>query len=291
MFDYRFQAIRRPVLGKLDQGLIFTCARSEDYPDAQVWGVSITARCDLAHDKAPIFNYLPIVSLNDWMQQDGRLIICHRALRQTTVALQDLLKANGFSSTILSTQPPRKVAEVLFPMANTKPARKCLDLAGQYERLSIGLSSKLGKGQLRAIIDSYSGISRALIMELTSNALNGFYFLPRIAPDGDDLGYVVILREVRHLPRTLARLVAQGLSQAGYEDLCKLKLDLSERLRFAATDFAMPIGLLASPAIEHLVQVFSLLFSRIGLEDMDGSYRESLLMRQPILKGDDKCAS
>jgi len=38
---------------------------------------------------------------------------------------------------------------------------------------------------------------------------------------------------------------------------------------FTLTDFAMPIGEIVSPYVEHLLQTFSHLFGRIGLPDPD----------------------
>jgi hypothetical protein len=38
-------------------------------------------------------------------------------------------------------------------------------------------------------------------------------------------------------------------------------------LSFTHSDFAMPIGELTSPQVEHLLQTFSFLFGRIGLPD------------------------
>jgi hypothetical protein len=53
--------ILKPTLGLLSQGTIFSCASAEDYPDCLVHGLVITARCDIAQSKVPIFNYLPVV--------------------------------------------------------------------------------------------------------------------------------------------------------------------------------------------------------------------------------------
>lgn len=55
------------------QGTVFSCAYAEDYTDTSVYGLVITARCDAAQDKAPIFSYIPVVSLPDWVLCDGRI--------------------------------------------------------------------------------------------------------------------------------------------------------------------------------------------------------------------------
>ena len=63
MADY----ISAPKLGFLTQGTLFTCAAAEDYGGCNVHGLVITARCDVAQNKAAVFNYLPVVSLDDWV--------------------------------------------------------------------------------------------------------------------------------------------------------------------------------------------------------------------------------
>jgi hypothetical protein len=46
-------------------------------------------------------------------------------------------------------------------------------------------------------------------------------------------------------------------------------------------DLAMPISIVTSPNIEHFMQSFALLFSRIGIDAPDPSYVAQLWTRQP----------
>ena len=78
--------ITRPILGEMTQGVVFAGAFADNYRNAPVWGICITARCDAAHDKAQVFNYLPIVRFEDWLVVDGT----SATLRSTTRRLHYL---------------------------------------------------------------------------------------------------------------------------------------------------------------------------------------------------------
>ncbi len=121
----------------------------------------------------------------------------------------------------------------------------------------------------------------ALVRELVHQKLGGYYFLNRIEPDGDDKGYVVLLREVQIIPRMVAHAVGKGVDFRQYAEMCNDEPSLRGRLDIERDDLAMPVGMMRSPNLEHLMQSFSLLFGRIGLEDPDPSYVSGLWVRQP----------
>lgn len=63
---------------------------------------------------------------------------------------------------------------------------------------------------------------------------------------------------MHHLPRNVARKIAQGIGSDSTD---------GEGLNFSVFDFSQAVGKLKSPWVEHLMQNFALLFSRIGLAD------------------------
>ncbi|MBR0999622.1 hypothetical protein, partial [Bradyrhizobium liaoningense] len=99
----------------------------------------------------------------------------------------------------------------------------------------------------------------------SNHKLAGYYFLPKLETDGNETGFVALLREANHLPRKLARLIAGGLD-ATSEGLSDQSHWLA-LVDFTHSDFAMPVGEITSPQVEHLLQTFSHLFGRIGLPD------------------------
>jgi hypothetical protein len=127
--------------------------------------------------------------------------------------------------------------------------------------------------------------SDQLIKELITHRLAGYYFLQKIDVDGDDLGYVVLLREVHHMHRVLAeRLARAGISFSEFQELCRQEPFHSARINIKRDETALAISTLMSPHIEHILQVFSHLFGRIGLPDAPSSYMQEICSRQPSFR-------
>lgn len=91
-------------------------------------------------------------------------------------------------------------------------------------------------------------------------------------------GYVALLREVKHIPRELALAIASGLDADAYLALQQQQPECAGRLAVGKDDFSLPLGILRSPDIEHLMQEFSWLFGRIGIEDLDPIDARSLFI-------------
>lgn len=54
-------------INTITQGSIFNHAYNEDFGDEEDLGLLISARCDLANDKAPKYSYLPVISLKKFI--------------------------------------------------------------------------------------------------------------------------------------------------------------------------------------------------------------------------------
>ena len=276
-----------PPRGPLTQGTIFTCAVAEHYQDCATFGLVITARCDAAQDKVRTYNYLPIVSLKDWLRRDGLLILAEQIKEDSEGGMQRALKVCGFSATILETETPRSILETLFlPSEKKSKAAKELSnfeaLCVRHELAASALSNPQTPGVYEDIVKELPKLGDSLIKNLVHHKLGGYYFLSRLEPDGDDGGYVVLIREVQSLPRGAVHAIAEALEASILNDMCKAEPALQGRLRIGPDDLAMPIGLLGSPNLEHLMQTFSTLFGRIGLADPDPNEIAKLCSSQQL---------
>ena len=117
--------IVNPGRGPMTQGTLFSGAVAADYDGCGTYGIVITARCDIAHDKVQMHNYLPVVALDDWLHRDGRVLLARHLVSEAIGAMRGALKESGFSPLILDTQSPRNVLDTLYPTpAGSKPRER-----------------------------------------------------------------------------------------------------------------------------------------------------------------------
>jgi len=273
-----------PTSGPLTQGTIFTCAVAEDYPGSTTHGLVITARCDVSNDKVQTFNYLPIVSLNDWLHRDGRIVVSQRFMKETVGKMKSSLLEAGHSASILETETPQSILKTLFPDGEGRTQKmhsRFEDLCARYELALLGNSDNPPGRTCIQVATMAPKLRDSMVNELVHQQLAGHYFLNQLEPNGDDDGYVVMLREIQTLPRTVAHAISNALDGSRFSEMCAADPRLLGRLRVAPNDLAMPLSVVRSPNIEHLMQAFSLLFSRIGIPDPEPSYVNALWMRQP----------
>ena len=274
--------IKEPLLGQLNQGSIFSCAKAERYPKCKVGGVVLTARCDLEQDKYNVLNYAPVVSLADWLKIDGYELMVSRVATDLNSRIQSALKTVELPSSILNSQTPATILETCIRAHDAdkrlkKAEARFIDLDERIQHLA-----RWREGYSSVNIDLFDRcepFARTVVKELIHHKHAGYYFLPRIEAGSEDSGFIALLREVNHLPRELARLIAIGMD-ASNSNLSSNPHWLTY-VDFTASDFAMPIGEIKSPEVEHLLQTFSHLFGRIGLPDPDKAKVEALCEVRP----------
>jgi len=218
------------------------------------------------------------------------LIIADRFMADTLGGLRATLKEVDFAVSIIDTEAPRSVLETLFqPAPKGSKAAKARDrfaeLCRRYELASAAVASKPPATVCLEIAKAAPKLKDAMIVDLTHNRMAGYYFLERVEPDGDDSGYVVLIREVHMIPRAAAQSIAGGLDADRHAAMCDLDPAIRGHLFIGHGDLALPIGVVASPQLEHLMQSFSFLFGRIGVADPDPSYVAGLWMRQSSVAG------
>lgn len=282
-----FAPIIYPKTNSLTQGVIFLGGLAENYNDCQTYGLILTARCDVANDKIQTYNYLPVVPLDRWLHYDGQLILAGRLAADAYGKMKSYLKHINQSTSILETETPRRVLEILFQSSEkniAKTRQSFISACEQYELADVAGSGAPNDGHCISLQKTAPHIAAGLLCELVQQRLSGYYFLPQIDPDGSDEGFVVILREIRHIPRHLAEAICHGISTKEYDQMVISDASLAGRLRIMVDEMAMPISMLQSPNIEHLMQCFSMLFGRIGIADIPRDYIDNLWQRQPSVR-------
>ncbi|KAB0671151.1 hypothetical protein F6V30_00730 [Oryzomonas sagensis] len=270
------EIISLPQDNKLHQGLIFTGAVAEEYSHCQVYGLIITARCDIAHSKVNLYNYLPIINMSDWIYVDFNSIILPKIINQIRNEMNNILTNMNLSNSILDTIPARVVYDkIIIDINNKKQRERYLYLLSQLDIID-ALSVKFNKNKFLELINSNSKIRDAIINDLVKHKLNGYYYIPGIGSESIDTGYVVLLREINWLPNELATKMANGLSKAEYDYLVSKNKLYDNKMSFSNTDYVMPISQMKSPYIEHIMQCFGTTFCRIGVKDTDSEHIASI---------------
>lgn len=263
--------IKHPKYGRITQGTVFCCATAARYSGCVVWGLTITARCDLAQNKYPILNYLPIVKLGDWFLRDGLDILLEQELADQYGKLRKMLKQANLAPVLTESVSLERIAEVHFPQnAASKHQQKSatdfrvqVQIIREVETLTQNESATF---QFEWFQKNRQSKIKEIVKLLSRHAVPGYYLLERMDPDEpDSLGYVCLLREVKFLPKPIAEHIGRGLSYLRYQEEFQAEKLLG--LSFEHEDLAMPIAELSSPTIEHVLQMFAFLFTRIGVAD------------------------
>lgn len=261
--------IGHPTPAEITQGTVFSCARAENYDGLPVFGITITARCDVAHQKADIFNYVPLVRFEDWLLRDGRRILAARSAAAALGRLKGALSDAGMSSSIIDMLDH----DTIYDSLNLIGSKQSQATAKRFREAQLEYSQALEAGawdfdKSKEFINKNQKLYNRLGEELLSNGLAEYHYIERTEPGEQCHGYVALLREIRFIPSSLAKALLSGLDKTGVEHVCLNDKHAQDRFVFIDSwDYAMPIGLLVSPYIELFMQRLTHLFSRIGVTD------------------------
>ncbi|MGK2912068.1 MAG: hypothetical protein ACSLE1_20040 [Sphingobium sp.] len=284
------EMIGYPSTSELTQGTIFTCAASEDYSDAAPHGLVITARCDVAHGKAPVISYIPLVSFRAWLFHDGLRLLASRTLAANRGAMRSALREAGLADSMLDTLSPQTVRNYLAGITEKvqlKAAKRYGDAEAQKEAAEAALAARPGAKVATDLFDTQSKAYHQMLQELLSNSIADYHFVERCQPDETCEGYVALLREIRYLPIALAGELKDGIDFQRFANLCREQPRYGDKLTIADEEqYAMPVGALQSPFIELFMQRFTSLYARIGVTDFSPELMKALRGIVPFNIGD-----
>lgn len=259
---------------KISQGDVFTCAIGPFSDLIDTYGLIINARCDLAHSKARYVYYLPVISIRNWLAYIGYEMIINDRMASITSKMKNILKEYNISLQMAEQQGYKLMLEIFGAKITSQKKRNVYsDCLNEYEYLQ----SVNNFSSAVALCSRYPSEVARLLKEVSSHKISDIYFLEAIDREDDkNLGYVVFLGEIERMPMELACKLPLGLDK----DSCVSVQDGSDSicyLSFKFIDIAYVLGRIDSPYIEHLIQRFTALFSRIGLPDIKDGYFSYLL--------------
>lgn len=250
---------------KLTQGSVFSDAYIENYENCSPYGLIITARCDISQEKVGVYSYIPLVSYKDWLKIDFPKILyndIHKAAYNNLI--NSFIKIGG-SERLFNTYSILKIKDkFLHPKTSksklTKDQMKFSTCIDNYQLIeSLHLSPHPDIDQ---VIKLFEKQSKNIFKKLIGQTLAGTYFIDDVAGDG---AHIIKLREIYHLKSSEALNLKVGVR-------------LSTGVKYnSEKDQSYTIGEIRSPYIEHIMQKFSELFTRIGIDDPSPILIDTLL--------------
>ena len=266
----------------LTQGAVLDGIALPRYGQGRYAAVVITARCDVAHVRTDTLNVLPVLPISHWLRYDGRVVSAFGKLlafektvsdlvRKLPTGLQDLMTGDWPESYASFVAPNQDVAPELknkLKSAVEGHARLRNLLENGCASPSSLVTALSSDAELSAIIES---TMKKKVPDLLENKVIEAHFLPVIRPEepvDEGPGYVVAFRQILAFPGRLLDLMTKGFDSLD---------DVPPELKPVADQLLVfPAGIisnLASPHVEHLMQRFSTLFGRIGVDDCSDQYK------------------
>jgi hypothetical protein len=76
-------------------------------------GIIITPRCDLAHNKSPFINYLPLVTMDDLLEYHGGFVLLEQELQRREQSLRNAAEQLKVSELLEIGFPPEEILRII----------------------------------------------------------------------------------------------------------------------------------------------------------------------------------
>ena len=235
-------------------------------------GLIITPRCDFSHDKTPVVNYLPIVSISDFIQSDGGFRLISREIKKVDEAFKIAARDARVTPFVELGLDVAQIAEIKRsesegPTGSAKLEKQInalLEHENRKKSLKAAFASKrLDDGELKDRV-SEKDLTKFL-HEVVRNNTADVHFMPpcpHLLPSPS----VLLLRHVLTSPIVV-------LTRAG---VCRTQEDWAaaasaDPIAGYTADSILPERILRvkSPFLESTMARFAALYGRIGVRDLD----------------------
>lgn len=275
MLHYR-KILRNAKYGEMTQGTIFNGAISRFYKDHSLYGVIISPRCDIVQKKVPHYYYLPIVHLEEWINIELPEIFLTRIEKEAHGNLRKVFEKCGISKNILKQY---KADELLSIIEKLNKDSKNKEINKNRKEIDANLNKikdiEQYNQKILKIEDLYSRYHKTrkqIISEITENATPHFYFIEHIENNNKTF-FIIRMREINKLEPGLFEKIAHGIDSPLADDCIK-----NSDIKQTQTDMIiMPLYVIESPFLEHIIQQFIQQFSKIGVEDLCKEVKEEII--------------
>lgn len=252
-----------PIIGRITQGSIFNGAKSRCYPEVRsLYGIIISPRCDIEQRKAPQYYYLPVITMQDWIQVDFPPIYVAALEKDVKNGLKNVLKEFGESNTILDKFSPKEVERVIKKHQH-QPKKKVKEKLDIWKAID---SYKHGGAFKDITSQDTSNVKKNIFDELITHKNPNFYFIEH----KNEGGFLLRMREINRLTPEMMKKLSQGIDG----QLSKNELEENDLRQLEEGEIFMPLYVVKSPFMEHIMQHFMQQFNKIGIEDVPGTFTD-----------------
>lgn len=270
---------------RFTQGAVLAGLKLPPYGPGRYNALVFTARCDLANPKAELVHCLPIVPVQEWLRFEALAAMLRAriegvekkfrdALRESDPDLLPTLKNYNWLDLATNVFPNSpKLRGRLQPLKQLASIRE--QLIPIYGQISDAQSSNKSLATHPEVQKLFQEQAPKKMEQLLINEIPDAHYLPSHSEGSEeDLGNVVLFRYILSFPYSLVPFLKEGLLTKN------LDLELSVRIQsIFFLDDNDPPGLIASvtsPHIEHILQRFSHLYARIGVDDYPENYKQKI---------------
>lgn len=257
---------------ELTQGSIIADIRSEKYDSIRCKGIVISARCDFAQDKIKQFHYLSAMNVEDWIYEELYYTIISECLKNEKGSIKKYAEKYTLNFNILEEFGFERMKEVLNYHVKGKELKQvikhCINCE-QYEKHLVVRDRKekktiLGEKPCNSILVSK-------INNLVCNTYPKFVFVPQKGYMGSKSlvhGLVIDLQDIHQVDIELGKGILNNKYDYQIIKDDDLKREINKYFFFDNDDdFVIVEGLLQSPWIEYVLQMFAHSFTRIGVDN------------------------
>lgn len=240
---------------KLSQGSIFNYAYNEDYIDDEILGLVITARCDIANSKAERYSYLPVIPINIWVKKDLIKILKRQQLNQLRGSINKEINQLTGGIDWLNILRTQRIIEILTQNHGKKSAH-IINKIEKYQALKDG-------SDFQSIKNLFGKEILSIMKEIIENRNMEYFFIDKILDYGP---CIVNLREISSVERDIANKISEGIDLA---NLTQQQIDKYRAINssISSEGLVLILGSVKSPYIELIMQRFSDIFTRVGVEN------------------------
>lgn len=252
----------------MTQGSVVSELRSDKYNDCHCYGIIISARCDIANNKIQKIYYLEAIDLESWLfSKIGFDLLIKGEINILNDRLQTICKEYGLDWDTLKHFDFDEFEKVANQEI-TKKVKKTKALE-DYKLYKKYINPCTSHEERKEILSSKASTITNFMSEIFSGRNTHLAYIPESGfKDPIENGLIVDLQELDYLNLETAIDLTNCLIDSQNTELEKEKKEYYNT-KFILDDFpgySMISGEIVSPWIEYLMQRFSNMFTRIGVD-------------------------